>query len=181
MDVPPPHEDPRPFIAVAEYLCGLGLNAPTIIARDLEQGLLLIDDFGDVRLRETVDAQLDKEAEYYAGVTDLLVHLHARPPMDGLPVHGLEQWLDEVMLFSDWYCPAFDIEVDRDAFRAAWAEVLAPVQHDGLPRVTVLRDFHAENIMLVRGKDGRSEEHTSELQSLMRISYAVFCLKKKKH
>src|SRR3546814_20787833 len=28
-------------------------------------------------------------------------------------------------------------------------------------------------------RDGRSEEHTSELQSLMRISYAVFCLKKK--
>src|SRR3546814_4153977 len=37
---------------------------------------------------------------------------------------------------------------------------------------------------VVRGGDGRpddrSEEHTSELQSLMRISYAVFCLKKKK-
>src|SRR3546814_9108978 len=31
------------------------------------------------------------------------------------------------------------------------------------------------------GSRGRSEEHTSELQSLMRISYAVFCLKKKKH
>src|SRR3546814_1251355 len=30
-------------------------------------------------------------------------------------------------------------------------------------------------------RDDRSEEHTSELQSLMRISYAVFCLKKKKH
>src|SRR3546814_4033274 len=30
------------------------------------------------------------------------------------------------------------------------------------------------------GPAGRSEEHTSELQSLMRISYAVFCLKKKK-
>src|SRR3546814_12900469 len=33
---------------------------------------------------------------------------------------------------------------------------------------------------VVRGGDTRSEEHTSELQSLMRISYAVFCLKKKK-
>src|SRR3546814_7966237 len=32
-----------------------------------------------------------------------------------------------------------------------------------------------------RHADGRSEEHTSELQSLMRISYAVFCLKKKQH
>src|SRR3546814_5976464 len=31
------------------------------------------------------------------------------------------------------------------------------------------------------GENFRSEEHTSELQSLMRISYAVFCLKKKKH
>src|SRR3546814_1028810 len=31
------------------------------------------------------------------------------------------------------------------------------------------------------GLNDRSEEHTSELQSLMRISYAVFCLKKKKH
>src|SRR3546814_8828787 len=30
-------------------------------------------------------------------------------------------------------------------------------------------------------REARSEEHTSELQSLMRISYAVFCLKKKKH
>src|SRR3546814_7629015 len=32
-----------------------------------------------------------------------------------------------------------------------------------------------------RTASGRSEEHTSELQSLMRISYAVFCLKKKKN
>src|SRR3546814_20500895 len=31
------------------------------------------------------------------------------------------------------------------------------------------------------GDTGRSEEHTSELQSLMRLSYAVFCLKKKKN
>src|SRR3546814_5533883 len=33
---------------------------------------------------------------------------------------------------------------------------------------------------LISGTSSRSEEHTSELQSLMRISYAVFCLKKKK-
>jgi aminoglycoside/choline kinase family phosphotransferase len=154
MDAPPPHEDPRPFIAVAEWLCASGLNAPTILARDLDQGLLLIEDFGDVRLRETVDESPQSEADHYAGVTDLLVHLHARPPMPGLPVHGIEHWLDEVMLFTDWYCPALDLTVDRDAFRAAWAAVLAPIEADGLPRVTVLRDYHAENIMLVAGQQG---------------------------
>src|SRR3546814_3848672 len=36
-------------------------------------------------------------------------------------------------------------------------------------------------VQLRRACIGRSEEHTSELQSLMRISYAVFCLKKKKN
>src|SRR3546814_7403744 len=35
-------------------------------------------------------------------------------------------------------------------------------------------------IITTSGRSSRSEEHTSELQSLMRISYAVFCLKKKK-
>lgn len=154
MDAPPPHEDPRPFIAVAEYLCEQELTAPTIFARDLAQGLLLIEDFGDVRLRETADAALHREVDLYTGVTDLLVHLHTRPPMPGLPVLGLEQWLDEVMLFSDWYCPTLGIDVDRDAFRGAWEAVLTAVEHDGLPRVTVLRDYHAENIMLVPGKAG---------------------------
>src|SRR3546814_4471941 len=40
--------------------------------------------------------------------------------------------------------------------------------------------FTVEVLAAIREQVGRSEEHTSELQSLMRISYAVFCLKKKK-
>src|SRR3546814_8877204 len=47
---------------------------------------------------------------------------------------------------------------------------LVPAESDMLPRIGIGR----------RGRP-RSEEHTSELQSLMRISYAVFCLKKKKN
>src|SRR3546814_8228254 len=45
----------------------------------------------------------------------------------------------------------------------------------------LLKDFVREQNgrVIVRGLRARSEEHTSELQSLMRISYAVFCLKKK--
>src|SRR3546814_10406593 len=43
--------------------------------------------------------------------------------------------------------------------------------YDGLTRPELVRQW--------MGPHGRSEEHTSELQSLMRISYAVFCLKKK--
>src|SRR3546814_5774789 len=42
------------------------------------------------------------------------------------------------------------------------------------------RDREAGGACMAAVSDSRSEEHTSELQSLMRISYAVFCLKKKK-
>src|SRR3546814_4743535 len=47
--------------------------------------------------------------------------------------------------------------------------------------VTVIPPAAFETFLLGAAKIERSEEHTSELQSLMRISYAVFCLKKKKH
>jgi N-acetylmuramate 1-kinase len=154
MDAPPPHEDPRPFVAVAEWLIGRGLSAPEIIARDLEKGLLLLRDFGDSRLRETLDTDPHRELELYELATDVLVQLHQHRPMDGLPVHGLEQWLEELKLFTDWYCPAVGLKIDADAYRAAWTEVLAPVEKDGLGPVTVLRDYHAENIMLVNGREG---------------------------
>jgi aminoglycoside/choline kinase family phosphotransferase len=74
--------------------------------------------------------------------------------MAGLPPHGLDQWLEELKLFTDWYCPAVGIAVDARAFQDAWREVLAPVASDGLGPVTVLRDYHAENIMLVEGREG---------------------------
>ena len=154
MDAPPPHENPRPFIAVAEWLGGIGLTAPEIIARDLDRGLLLLGDLGDERLRETLDDDPAREVDLYQLATDLLVVLHGHAPMPGLPPHGLDQWLDELMLFPDWYAPAIGFEIDRDSYRAAWTEMLAPIAADGLGPVTVLRDYHAENVMLVAGRKG---------------------------
>jgi aminoglycoside/choline kinase family phosphotransferase len=154
MDAPPAREDVRPFVAVAEWLHEVGLSAPEILARDIEHGLLLLGDFGDWRLREFLDSDPTRERELYELATDVLVHLHSHPPMTSLPPHGLQQWLDELALFTDWYCPALHLSVDVDAFRKAWTEVLEPVGNDGLGPVTVLRDYHAENVMLVRGRDG---------------------------
>ena len=154
MDAPPPHENPRPFVAVAEWLGSVGLSAPEILARDLDKGLLLLADFGDKRLREALDADCSRERDLYERATDVLIHLHRHPPMEGLPVHGLTQWLDELMLFPDWYCKALNLEVDVDGYRAAWTEVLQSVANDGLGPVTVLRDYHAENVMLIDDRDG---------------------------
>ncbi|MEO6582525.1 MAG: phosphotransferase [Sphingomicrobium sp.] len=154
MDAPPPHEDPRPFMAVAEWLASAGLSAPEILASDLDRGLLLLADFGDARLREALEQEPSREWELYELATDVLVHLHERPPMPGLAAHGLETWLEELMLFPDWYCQALGLAVDVDGYRTAWTEALQPVAADGLGPVTILRDYHAENVMLIGGRDG---------------------------
>src|SRR3546814_5724764 len=64
-------------------------------------------------------------------------------------------------------------EPDRDGSARAQASAAGAADRVAHPR-------HDEQHRRGRGLDPRSEEHTSELQSLMRISYAVFCLKKKK-
>jgi N-acetylmuramate 1-kinase len=167
MDAPPTREDVRPFVAIAEWLLSVGLSAPEILARDVDQGLLLLADFGDWRLRETADRDPERETELYELATDLLVHLHSHPPMEGLAPQGLKEWLEELSLFTDWYCPALRLSVDVDTFRAAWREVLEPVAGDGLGPVTVLRDYHAENIMLVRGREGIAHFGILDFQDAM--------------
>jgi len=155
MDAPPPHEDPRPFVAIASWLQEIGLAAPRVLAADLEHGLLLLDDLGDARMRETLDAEPEIERELYETAVDVLVHLHRQPPMSGLPPHGLNEWLTELRLFPDWYVPAVGLDpVDVEGWDEAWRQVLEPVANDGLAPVTVLRDYHAENVMLLDGRGG---------------------------
>src|SRR3546814_11575716 len=54
------------------------------------------------------------------------------------------------------------------------------VAHQGAGGEEIPIVFAPSEVVDERSESERSEEHTSELQSLMRISYAVFCLKKKK-
>ncbi|MCW3847595.1 phosphotransferase [Sphingomonas sp. LB-2] len=150
MDAPPPHEDPRPFISIAKWLTGKGFAAPAILHEDLEQGLVLIEDFGDARMRETVDAAPESELRLYEAAIDILIdlHKHEAAPVDP---YDMAVYHREAGLLTEWYCPAIGIDADADAYRAAWDAVLEPVLDH--PPVTVLRDYHAENIMLIPGSD----------------------------
>ena len=73
MDAPPPHEDPKPFLDVAQWLTARGFPAPAIIGTDLTQGLVLLEDFGDARMRETVDAAPESLLRLYEAAVDILI------------------------------------------------------------------------------------------------------------
>src|SRR3546814_1217272 len=76
--------------------------------------------------------------------------------------------------------PARDVEAQRPYWRfPAHADAHAgmPVRFGAVEGAAAVDEHRAAPAL----REVRSEEHTSELQSLMRISYAVFCLKKKRH
>src|SRR3546814_16990307 len=92
-------------------------------------------------------------------------------------------------LLAPCSCPVFFLTIRRPP-RSTRTDTLCPYTtlFRSLRRTHVLHQPHdvggreemrADDRLGSLGRLGRSEEHTSELQSLMRISYAVFCLKKK--
>lgn len=167
MDAPPPHEDPRPFLHVGKWLCRHGLRAPRIYAEEPERGLVLIEDFGPDRMRDWLDRNPQDETVVYEQAIDALVELQERPAGPFAP-YDLETYLREVSLFPDWYCRMNGLGVDAMSFDAAWREVLAPVIARQDPGVTVLRDYHAENIMLLHpDRPGGGEQGLIDFQDAL--------------
>ncbi len=151
MDAPPPHEDPRPFVEIAAWLRERGFAAPDLLAMDLARGLLLLEDFGDCRLKDAVASAPRQEQALYTEAVDALIRLHGHEPAP-VPAYDRDILAREAALFTDWYCPAVELPVDREGYLSAWNAVF----DTGIAErpVTVLRDYHAENLMI---RDGRPQ------------------------
>ncbi|MBA3055912.1 MAG: phosphotransferase [Sphingomonadales bacterium] len=148
MHAPPPNEDPAPFLRAARWLDHSGLRSPIILHEAAAQGLVLLEDFGEVRMRDYLDAWPGDEREIYAAAIDVLTALHNVPP-GPFTAYSLSEYQRETKLFIDWYCPAQNLYVDGQSWAEAWEEALLPLLGRQRPGVTVLRDYHAENIMLL--------------------------------
>ncbi len=150
MDAPPEHEDVGPFLKVAGHLLERGFAPPRPLAVDRDQGLLLLEDFGDDRVTPVLRRQPEREPEIYAAAVDIAVRLAAEPAPADLPPYDVAALAREVRLFIEWYAPALDLTVDEAGFMAAWeaswARVLEETQR---APVLVLRDYHADNLMVV--------------------------------
>ncbi len=148
MFAPPPEEDPAPFLHVAKWLNGNKLRGPDIYADDAASGWVLIEDFGNDRMRDWLDDNPAGEEEAYRAAIAALAQLH-RVPAGPFGAYDMEVYQREADLLTEWYCPSMGLTVDADSYRAAWADALKPMLARQQPGVTVLRDYHAENIMLL--------------------------------
>lgn len=153
MDAPPEHEDIGPFLKIAGHLLDRGFLPPRPLAVDREQGLLLLEDFGDDRVGPLLQREPGREREIYGSAVDILARLGGEPAPEDLAPYDDEAMAREVSLFPDWYAPALDLDVDVEGYFAAWREAWGDVLSAAARSpVLVLRDYHADNLMVLPGR-----------------------------
>ncbi len=148
MDAPPGKEDLHPFIEVAHKLSAGGVTVPAVLAEDHEQGFLILDDLGDVLLRDRLSPET--ASHWFPDLLDLLRRLAQDISCDGLPNYDRSRLQQDLELFPEWYlgrhkgiqlsCGQLDLWEDLATRLLLSAEAQ--------PQVFVHRDFHSCNLLV---------------------------------
>lgn len=146
MDAPPDKEDCVPFVKIDDFFDKNGVRVPHIVAKDLDNGFLLLEDFGDTLLSTLLDE--DTVDAYYLQCFKQLIQLQSIDGTGHFPAYAYEKLMQEMHLLTEWMLPSLKIETNQtekamieNAFDFLAKEALAQ------PQVIVHRDFHSRNLM----------------------------------
>lgn len=148
MDAPPPQEDCRPFVRIAELLRAAGVHAPEVLAKDLERGFLLLTDLGTQTYLDVLD---EHNADVLFGdAIDALCRWQSATRSDVLPPYDRTLLRRELNLFPEWYVArhlgitltAYEQQVLESTFQLLEDSALAQ------PQVFAHRDYMPRNLML---------------------------------
>jgi len=181
MDAPPKKEACKPYIAITNAFRALGLHTPEIYRADLEQGFLLITDFGDCTLLSLLNSETADR--YYQTAFDYLLTIQACEKVEPytLPLFDANLYQKELHLFREWYLQR---HLDHTLSRSDSAyldHMDALLIEDALaqPQVCVHRDYHSRNLMVLENEalgildfqDAVRGPITYDLMSLLRDCY----------
>lgn len=155
MDAPPAHEDIRPWLRVQQLLHAAGVHVPDVLAEDLQNGFLLLDDLGSTTYLAALNESSNADTLYRAALDTLITIQQASRP-DALPVYDRALLKRELDLFPDWYIgrhATFPFDAtQRNALDAVFEKILAVNLAE--PCVFVHRDYHSRNLMVAGHQPG---------------------------
>jgi len=176
MDWPAPEHVVARFIRIQELLISLGINAPEILARDLDSGFMLLEDLGDLPYGRMIDTGSDAKP-LLKRATKLLIALGKRfdePMGRGLPVYDAATFADQSALFLDSYMrgadllpeDAMELQELVDIFIQVWEAALQVACET--PQGLILRDYIADNLMHVEigGAEAPTEDGTAQAPAI---------------
>ena len=154
MDAPPEHENCAPYVHVARLFRAAGVNVPEVLAQDLDQGFLLLTDFGATTYLDAFGTE--DASPLYADALDALIVIQRASRPGELPDYDEALLKREVDLFRDWYV-ARHLRAELTARQAESLErVCSQLLACNLaePQVYVHRDYHSRNLMLTDPNPG---------------------------
>jgi hypothetical protein len=179
MDAPPDREPCDRFVAIAKKLRDAKLSAPEVIEQDLQQGFLMLTDFGSSDYLSLLNAE--SEAPLYADALAAILQMQTRIDADDLPVYDAGLLNREMDLFHDWFLvKLMGIELDQSQ-QDSWQFIKQTLVENALeqPQLFVHRDFHSRNLMKIEQRnpgildfqDAVKGPITYDLVSLLRDCY----------
>jgi len=148
MDAPPPQEDCRPFVRMAELLAEAGVHVPQVLLADLSRGFLLLSDLGRQTYLDVINA--DNASALFEDALQALVAFQRLPRPAEFPEYDRALLKRELQLFPDWYV-ARELRTEFTAAQQhAWERICELLIDSALaqPQVLVHRDYMPRNLML---------------------------------
>lgn len=149
MDAPPNKEDCQPFINIAQRLRQTGVSVPEVIAIDLEQGFLLLSDFGSQLYLPALTP--NSAAHLYLDAINALVKFQQQADTQNLPLYNEALLQREMGLFRDWL---LDMHLgislnatEQDKLQRCFDYLMDNALAQ--PQVFVHRDYHSRNLMVL--------------------------------
>jgi len=153
VDSPQARTNPARFVALADYLRRHGIHTPMVVAADVEQGFMLLEDLGDTQLLSELNG--DSVDGLYGEVLNELLCLQQIPPAGDLfPPYNRELLLAEMRILPEWLAQkllGYQLdERERQLLENTYALLLDSAVEQ--PQVLVHRDYHSRNLMLRDGE-----------------------------
>ena len=154
MDAPPPQEDCTPFVKIAKIMRDAGLNAPQVLAQDLENGFLLLSDLGDDTYLSALNN--DTALKLYADATNALIKMQLVRKPEELAPYDEALLTREMQLFPDWYVDKH-LKFELNAEQQGWLQNTFEILNKNIlsqGQVIVHRDYHSRNLMICKDNPG---------------------------
>ena len=184
MDAPPLHEDVRPFIKVSQLLRAAGVQAPKIHARNIDDGFLLLCDFGNLPYLDMLSAE--NADQLYSDAMESLIRMKRGVDTQTceLPPYDKTRLRAEVDLFGEWFLDRLLGRVctssEHSMLEKTWDFLVESALEQ--PKVCVHRDYHSRNLMITNEdnpgvldfQDAVIGPITYDLVSLLRDCYITW-------
>lgn len=184
MDAPPAHEDVRPFVKISNLLQEAGVQTPKIHAQDLDQGFLLLCDFGNQPyLNHLNDSTVE---QLYGDAMESLVKLKKGVNVQACDLPHYDEALlrREMNLLPEWFLAGLlqrpPTKAEQEMLARTWQVLIDSALAQ--PQYCVHRDYHSRNLMIVEEnnpgvidfQDAVIGPVTYDLVSLLKDCYIVW-------